>query len=408
MKKFKKVFVWIYEFLTSQKIGKYLFTIALCFALLLGFGILDSEMWGNLISIFFGFVISSLMVGLLNVILGNFEDKVKVTDDTDKLLKTYDADDIALTVKLNGTQTKVAHKITYQNDGTLSFSVSDDNEEVFEPDEFIMDNFQTLFNAHKRSAKKNLETVRLKDFKIENGIGTFYTMRSNYFYHLITNRAFDYPLNDDLSLRTFYDYGPKVVPLEKSKMSNHIGINGLVYLDDGTLLLPRRKGSATISKNQVTSSIAVMLTIPNDNTITKEYLLEGCIKDGLISRTKMNPLWLTEKQIEINFLGFGQNVYEGGKPQFYFTVRVKGLTRKEYLEYLSSGESNGKKSIIDQDKCMYLVDTTTMHFSHDDLAFTVIDGKTHKGKYSEKRKKVVADYEQSFLCNIWYEQNKKM
>lgn len=407
MKKLKRLFVWIYEFLSSQRITKYMFNIGLCFIILLAFGVLDSEMWTNLVSIFFGFIISSMMVGLFNVILGNFEDKVKVTDDTEKLLKMYD--DVSLTVTLGETKMKVAHKITFINDGKTDFALKDDPLDRYEPEDYIMENFDTLFNAHKRSAKKNLDTVRLKDFKVENGLATFYTMRSNYFYHLITNRAFDYRLADDLSLRTFYDYGPNVVPINESKMSNHIGINALVFLDDGELLLPRRKGSATISKNQVTSSIAVMLEIPKSGKITKDYLLDGCIKNALVSRTKMNPAWLTEKEIEIKFLGFGQNVYEGGKPQFYFTVHVKGLTRKEYITYLKQGDGTVKDSIIDQDKCVYVVDTKSMRFKNDDdLAFTIIDTKLKKGKYVEKRKKVVADYEQSFICNIWYEHNKQV
>ncbi len=407
MKKLKRLFVWIYEFLSSQRITKYMFNIGLCFIILLAFGVLDSEMWTNLVSIFFGFIISSMMIGLFNVILGNFEDKVKVTDDTEKLLKMYD--DVSLTVTLGETKMKVAHKITFINDGKTDFALKDDPLDRYEPEDYIMENFDTLFNAHKRSAKKNLDTVRLKDFKVENGLATFYTMRSNYFYHLITNRAFDYRLADDLSLRTFYDYGPNVVPINESKMSNHIGINALVFLDDGELLLPRRKGSATISKNQVTSSIAMMLNIPKDNKITKEYLLEGCIKEGLISRTRMNPAWLTEKDISITFLGFGQNVYEGGKPQLYYTVHVKGLKREEYLSYVISQNKKEERSIIDQDKYVYVVDTKSMRFKNDDdLAFTTIDARIKKGKYVEKRKKVVADYEQSFICNIWYEHNKQV
>jgi hypothetical protein len=143
--------------------------------------------------------------------------------------------------------------------------------------------------------------------------------------------------------------------------------------------------------------------------ITKEYLLEGCIKEGLISRTRMNPAWLTEKDISITFLGFGQNVYEGGKPQLYYTVKVNGLKREEYLSYVISQNKKEERSIIDQDKYVYVVDTSSMRFKNDDdLAFTTIDAKIKKGKYVEKRKKVVADYEQSFICNIWYEHNKQV
>ena len=90
----KKIFLSVIKLENSQRITKYILNILLCFVILFAFGFLDGEMWSNIVSIFFGFVISSLMVGLFNVICSSFEDSLKVTDNLNHLLKIYNQDDI--------------------------------------------------------------------------------------------------------------------------------------------------------------------------------------------------------------------------------------------------------------------------------------------------------------------------
>ncbi len=407
MNRIRKMAVEAYRFLNSQRTSKYVVNMIFCFIVLLLFELFNNQIFGDVISVFLGFLISNIVVGFVQVLFRSFEDNAKVTDDTEMLIKLYKHDLLEKKISMNGTSASVAYKPVYIHEGA-KLSVEDAPDKMFEPDDFICDNFETLFGAHRMSAKKNFDTVRLDDFKVENGEAKFFVSRSNYYYHLVTNRAIDYRLDDDLSLRTYYEYGPSLKSLAQSNMSNHIGVNALVYLKDGELLLPRRNGSSTISKNLVTSSIAIMLMLPQCNNITAEYLFKGAILEGLVSRTKMNEQWIKEDEIDIKFLGFGQNPYEGGKPQFYYSVHMKNVGRKEYISNLIS-EHKDSLSVIDVDRNIYVAKTEDMKFDKNGyLVVPYYHGSLKNGNYSEKQRKCVVGYEKSFLANLWHDEGYKM
>ncbi|MBR2023732.1 MAG: hypothetical protein IJ996_04380 [Clostridia bacterium] len=403
MKKLQHFFVILFEFLTSKRISRYIVTIAVCVASMVAVGTIVPDLWMDVIGIFFGFLISNLTVGLFAVFFSSFEDGLKVLDDTKKILSIYPEDNLETVVTLNGTSCTVAYNPVLFNDN-YTLIVKDDPEKQFELDGFLENNYLDLFAAHHRSSKRNFDTVRLDDCTLEGNTATFYLSRSTYYHHLITNRAVDYLLDDDLSVRTYFDYGPKLVPLNKSKMSNHVGINGLVYLKDGELLLPRRTGSSTISKNMITSSIAIMLSLPKSGEVTSEYLFKDCILNNLVSRARMNPAWIKEDEIDVQFLGCGQNPYEGGKPQFYYAVRMNNVTREDYLRHLAAGAK--MDAVIDKDKYMYVVDPSTMCFTkNENLQFIHNHGRLDKkGALKVKAHKTVVNYEKSFLCNVWHKQ----
>ncbi len=403
MKKLKHLLVVVFEFLSSKRISRYVVNIVLCLICMAVVGIFDTDLWLDIVSIFFGFLISSLMIGLFTVFFSSFEDNLKVLDDTNKVLSFYPDDNLATTVTLNDTSATVAYKPLLFNENYI-LRVEDDADKKFELDGFLENNYNDLFAAHRHSVKKNFDTVRVDDCIVNDNVATFYLSRSTYYHHLITNRAIDYRLDDDLTVRTYFDYGPKLKSLRQSKMSNHIGINGLVYLKDGELLLPRRTGSSTISKNMITSSIAIMLSLPKSNEVTSEYLFKGCILESLVSRARMDKRWIKEDEIEIRFLGFGQNPYEGGKPQFYYAVHMKNVDRKMYHEHIIQEPKTD--AVIDKDRYMYVVDTNSLRFNKaENLVFEHFHGYVDKkGKYTQKTKRASVNYEKSFLCNVWHEQ----
>ncbi len=400
IKKIRKLFVKLYMFIISERVGKYILSIFLCVALLAGFGVLNQDLISDVISIAIGFLISSLLLGLMKVVLGNFEDAVKVTGDTQKLLKMYEG--TKKTVCYNGTEGYVAYSEVVVNEG-YTFRVQDDENSVYELPDFVGDNFVDLFGAHARSTKHNFDTIRLDGFeKTGGGEYLIKTGRSTFYNHLLTNRACDYRLEDDLTLRDLYEYGPKISSIEASKMSNHIGVNALVYLSDGELLIPRRKNDSTISKNMITSSIATRLLFPKDNgEINAEYLLKTCVLDALLGRLKFDPKWLETKDIQVEFLGFGQNLYEVGKPQFYYAVHIRDLTRLEYLAYIQE-HFKDRRTRIDEDKRIYVVKMDTLQFHDDDeLKFSYYK-LTKTGETVKRVHPLMC--EKSFICNIWHEQ----
>lgn len=401
MKKIKNLIISVVNFINSNSVYKYFLNIAICLFFLFLFGMFTSDTISNLLSIFFGFIISHLTLGIFQVISRKFEDSIKVCDDTDKLSKIYTDEKCKKTVKLNGTETTVLYNDLIVNKD-YKIKVIDNKDKIFEPDDFIMDNFHHLLKAHQYSTIRNMLTVRLDGCqKTSNKEFTLNLSRSTYFNHLITNRAADYKLESGVSLRDYYEYGTNVTPLENSVMSNHLGIIALVYLKDGELLLPRRKGNSTISKNKITSSIATRLDIPENNqSITSEYLMKDCIIDGLISRINIDPAFLDSNQIDIEFLGCGQDLYEVGKPHLYYKIVLKNINRQDYLFHLIKKNQNEE---IDEDKFIYVAQKESLKFVDDYIELEYYKAKIKNGKYKEKLKKVKCSYEKAFACNIWHE-----
>jgi hypothetical protein len=348
---------------------------------------------------------------VIKLALGRFEDSLKINFDTKALLGVYKgAPEYKRTLRLNGTEKDFAYDAML-TDGSGTFQVKDDPKKDFQLDPFILENYDRIFAAHSSSAKANFLTIRMDDYDAANKM--FYLSRSTYFNHLVTNRAVDFQLFEDISIRDVYEYGPRLTSLSDSKMSNHVGINALVFLKGGYLLIPRRKADSTISKNMVTSSIAVMLNFPKDAennprsaTITSEYLFHDNIVQNLTDRVKINTEKLEkENKIDVRFLGFGRNIYEGGKPQMYFAVYLD-MTVKEFWDNrnqcIEDLKAQGKTDYLDVDKCIYVAKWDTMKLSDNFMKFSTVRKDGACGR------RIKVGYEQSYLCNLWHYQNSNL
>lgn len=388
-------------FFRSEKIAKYLVEISLfVLSLLLFLSLVPGDVAGNVLGTVIGFLFSTVLLYIFKVIARSFEDNLKVSYNTERILQLYKGDPgYCKELTYGGTTRVFAYADRLINRG-YRFEVIDDNEKMFSPDDFVMENYETIFAAHANSTKFNATTIRLDRFEQEGDLCRFYLSRSTVFNHLVTNRAIDYVLFDNITLRDMYEYGPRISDLENSKMSNHIGINALVFLSDGKLLIPRRKKDSTISKNMVTSSIAVKLDFPESggDEITVEHLLHGTIIENLDDRLNMPRAALDPARIEVRFLGFGQNLYEGGKPQFYYAVWLKDVDTEEYLR-LSGGKAGNKG--LDVDKQVYIADYESFSFKKGLLSFNAYDPTKHK------HLAVVAGFEMSYLCNLWHFEESK-
>ena len=401
MKRIRNALIKLIEFVNSNSIFNYFFSIGFCLFFLFLFGMFTTDTFSNLLSIFFGFIISHLTLGIFKIISIKLEDVAKVSDNTEQLMKIYTDEKCRKVVKLNGTETIVLYNDLIA-DKNCKIKVVDNKDNIFEPDDFVKDNFHNLMRAHQHSTKRNLLTVRLDDCKKTGDNEYTLTMsRSTYFNHLITNRAADFKLESGISLRDYYEYGTNVTGLKDSVMSNHLGVIALVYLKDGELLLPRRKETSTISKNKITSSIATRLNLPSDNNITTEYLMKDCIMEELVSRTQINPALLDESEIDIEFLGCGQDIYEVGKPHLYYKVVLKNISRQDYLANAIKKENNND---IDEDKYIYVAKRDSLKFDDDAIILEYYKAQIVNGKYKEKLMKVKCNYEKAFACNIWHEQ----
>lgn len=407
----KKLLIQIITFFKKDHMIKYaVITLGfvLMFSLLLHMAAADvvDNVFGTIV----GFTISSILLYVCKIVVGRLEDMLKINYDTDSLMEIYHGrPDYKKCVESQGTKAEFVYADVLINKN-YEFKVVDDPKKVMQLDDFITENYATIFSAHSNSAKKNYDTIRLDRFDAETN--TFYLSRSTYFNHLVTNRAVDFLIFEEISLRSIYEYGPQLNKLEDSKMSNHIGINALVFLSDGRLLIPKRKNSSTISKNKVTSSIAVMLNFPNESktdtksaVITAEYLLRDNIFKNLSDRVRLPASAIDAAETEIQFLGFGQNIYEGGKPQFYFAVKLNNIDTATYFakkgEYEEEQRRLHKKEILDVDKCMYAADYDSFLYQKGGVRFNAYDDR---GKHLRLK----ANYEMSYLCNLWhYEKSKE-
>ena len=399
----KRLIAKLIYFFRSKRLSKYLITILFyvgIFALVFVFS--KDEVVTSILGTIIGFLASGILIYFAKAFFGSIEDVTKVSGDTKEMLDIYDGDpSYKKEIILNGTSQVVAYADLLVNKG-YKFIVEDNPDKEFTLDDFIANNFVELFNAHTRSAIENSITIRLDDYKLtaENTY-TLYLSRSTYYNHLVTNRVIDFQLDDHLTLRQIYDFGPKVTPLGKSKMSNHIGINGLVFLNDGHLIVPRRRNDSTISKNKVTSSIAVKFNFPHGvspyGKLTEEDLFKTSILEALDSRLHLKDEYIENNpNIQIEFLGFGSNIYEGGKPQMYFAIFLDDVDLATYYSLIGDKKHKTK---LDQDKAIYPVIYDKIHFDK--------KGNLVLPCYIEKHKRyenITLGYEKSFLCNIWHYQ----
>jgi len=218
-----------------------------------------------------------------------------------------------------------------------------DTSEVRNLPDFVICNGTEFMQAHRYSQVSNNLTIRLDDISFENNILTLHTSRSYYYHMLLTNRCMDYQLSNGMSIRKIYEYGNKVSLLHESKLSNQIGINGMIITSDGYLLLEKRDRKKTTWKNKFAQPISLALK-SSDLKLSISSVLEGDIDFAnkklmdVIKKTMNGNFGLKEEDyeeltIEKNLLGIARDLLEGGKPNIYFVVTLKH-SAKELKEIL--------------------------------------------------------------------------
>ncbi len=89
----KKIFVKIYYFFKSEKAIKNIIEIIFYVLVTLIISLLmPGDLSATVISTMIGFVLSTFLIKIINLLFGSLEDKIKVSGDTSELLKIYNAD----------------------------------------------------------------------------------------------------------------------------------------------------------------------------------------------------------------------------------------------------------------------------------------------------------------------------
>ncbi|MCM3668290.1 hypothetical protein M3181_04635 [Mesobacillus maritimus] len=353
-----------------------------------------------LLPIIIGIFISDLIKTLYNNLLVIREDKLKTSHSMTYLKDMYHGN-YEKELNLNGNKIEFLYDCCVNNKD-YKIVVKDQPKKMFVLTPLIKSWYSDLMQAHKGSYIKNFETIRLDDYSLQANTLTLTTSRSNFYNHLLTNRAIDYEFQRNISIRKVFEFGPLLKPLNTSKLSNHIGINGIVLLSDGYTLIPRRGGKATYSKNKMTASIAAPLTSTSSmaedhgtNEITYQGLLKE-VKNLLKTRLYIEVEELNDTDVEVNFLGFGREVYEGGKPQFYFMIKLKTISSKDYLQLLDKNKKRIKTNrSIDKDSDIYVCNLRSLSLKKNySGTIECLNYYTKKVKFSST--------EMSFLANYWH------
>ena len=221
--------------------------------------------------------------------------------------------------------------------GNIKVSI-EDKCDIKKLPEFIIGNGTEFIRAHKYSQLANNLTIRLDDVLFENNTLKLFTSRSYYYHMLLTNRCMDYQIVDGMSIRKIYEFGNQVSLLKDSKLSNQIGINGIIITSVGYLLLEKRDRKKTTWKNKFAQPISLALKA-GDLKLDIDSIMENGIEYAnkklmdVIKKTMKGNFGLTEDDydelsLEQNFLGIARDLLEGGKPNLYFTVTLKHSSKE--------------------------------------------------------------------------------
>ena len=169
---------------------------------------------------------------------------------------------------------------------------------------------------------------------------------------LLTNRCMDFKIPSGMSVRSLYEFNSKITPLNESKLSNQIGINGMIITSDGYLLLEKRDRKKTTWKNKFAQPISLALKASDlklsSNDVMKdtlEYAEEKML--GVIIKTIKTNFGLTENDydkltLSESFLGVARDLLEGGKPNLYFVVTLN-KDSKEVADLLKINAGNNDR-----------------------------------------------------------------
>ena len=206
---------------------------------------------------------------------------------------------------------------------------------------------------HRGSVVYNNINIRLDDIVCEGNIIKLFTSRTHYYDSLLTNRAFDTVLYDNMSIREIYEPGPYFKKLSLSKMSNHLGFNGIIVTSDNMVPLVKRSRNVSIAKGMIGSSVSASLK--------SKYAIESTTHrftcDGLVSAIKAEVL--DELNIDISEIRnetiidsiqyFYIDLLDGGKPQFFVLFNIQRDSKEVLKKFYNSGNDDSYESQVRKD-----------------------------------------------------------
>lgn len=291
--------------------------------------------------------------GLSQLIVNKFEDYCKLQQGHQSLNKLYKADNLLVHRNPSGNKVKFPLIQDYRYEADTKIKIIDSQSMYQVPDD-INNIYGYLLESHVSSVTYNQLNIRCDKWEYNQEDKTLYlhTSRTNYYNGLVTNRSLDYPWPDDRTTRDMYAYGPFAPKLEESKLSNHLGLHGLVESSDGYIPFVHRGKKVSIAKNTLGTSVGASLkaqsVLRNTRKVTKEGLVAAFV-DEIKEELNVDMEHLHIGPLEEMLIGLYRELAEGGKPQFLFYTKCK-LNREEMEKAFHQGVRVQKKKRTNKSK----------------------------------------------------------
>ncbi len=277
-----------------------------------------------------------------------FEDYAKINSDVNSLVKKYSCEDL---VTYDGKKFPGINLWRRENNDDRPIVVYDDPSRFYELPRQIAELSASVMKVHQASTIYNQINIRVDDVEVNESEIALHTSRTHFFDSMLTNRACDSILKDNMTIREIYEPGPYMMPLSMSKMSNHIGVNGLLITTDGWIPFVKRSSKVSVGKDTINCSIsaslktkyavmgqlhkvtmdglaaAIIHEVQDELNIPAEKLLEqpGAGDNADIRETVRN-------NVKKSIFAIYRDLSECGKPQLVACMNI-GISKDDVIKY---------------------------------------------------------------------------
>lgn len=284
--------------------------------------LVDLKLLSSIILLFFSDWIAN---SINRVIQNKYEDYAKLTSDYALLVNKYKFSNL-IKYETDEYSLKLPYELILQVKSNDIIVINDKAEKYYELPKQICNYSEYIFDVHKGSVVYNNINIRLNDIVYANNIISLYTSRTHYYDSLITNRACDLELKDGRSIREIFEPGPYIKPFNITKMSNHIGFNGIIRTNDGYIPLILRSRDVSIAKGVLATSVSASLK--SKFAIEKqshEFTLSGlacAIRNEIFDEIGIDLSSVSDGEMIKGIRYFYRDLVECGKPQFFIYLNL--------------------------------------------------------------------------------------
>lgn len=361
--KYKNKYYFFKKWFTAENIRTAIFCIII-FVLIIDsvknrtfnfYSLVDPKLLFSIIILFF----SDWIARFINTFLQNkYEDEAKLTSDYYSIVNKYKLSNL-IKYEYDGKSLLLPYEQILKVNKNDEIHINDKKDKMYELPKQVCNCSSYIFEVHIGSIVYNNINIRLDNLIYHDGVIELFTSRTHYYDSLITNRACDLVLKDGRSIREIFEPGPYFKAFNQTKMSNHIGFNGMVVTKDGYIPLIKRGRNVSIAKGVLSSSISASLktkyAVDNANYEFTIHGLANAIRNEIQDELSIDMSIVDDKSLIDSIKYFYRDLIECGKPQFFIYYDIP-YTMEEvkkcfYCKYVNSNmnEINDKELKMKKD-----------------------------------------------------------